>query len=71
MGPIWPKIAQLLLTALEIFRNILAQWSVIVTHQSIFKENSPLWQAAISAKIMQAYDLLSEDFFEIMQHSGI
>ena len=62
MDPIWPKITQLVLTALRIFRNILAQWSAIVRLQSIIQENSILWKVAIWAKFMQTYDLLSKDF---------
>ena len=32
MVPAWPKITQLILTALKIFRNILAWWDATVRH---------------------------------------
>ena len=77
MVPIWPKITQpyIILTVLDIFRNILVWCSAIVIDISQISQFSQknFIRLAIRVKITQPYshDLLCEDFFVMMYHDGI
>ena len=71
MGPIWPKITQLVLTAQKIFRDMLTQWSPTLLILVNFPRKFPFLARCNLCKNMQPYDLLSQYFLEIMQHDGI
>ena len=66
MGPVWPKITQLVLTAQKIFRDMLTQWSPTLLILVNFPRKFPFLARCNLCKNMQPYDLLSQYFLEIM-----